>query len=212
MKDPKRIVEEGYDAISDRYTSLSLEWDWPARRHYLRRLIDLVPAHGAVLELGCGAGIPATAELTRHFQVTAVDISREQLRRAIRNAPGAQFIHGDMATVELPEAAFDGVAAFYSIAHLPRDEHPLLLKRIRRWLRPGGIFVASMAARDTAASVEPDWLGAPMYFSHFDATTNMRLLTEAGFVVEESDVITQDEGALGRATFCWVVATAAMPS
>lgn len=112
-----------------------------------------------------------------------------------------------MATIELPEAAFAAVAAFYSLTHLPREEYSPLLARIKRWLRPGGVLVASMAARDTPEWFEPDWLGAPMYFSHFDVATNLSLLREAGFDVVSSEVVTQDEGNLGRATFCWVVAT-----
>jgi hypothetical protein len=37
-----------------------------------------------------------------------------------------------------------------------------------------------MGAGSTSASVEPDWLGVPMYFSHFDGATNRRLVQERG--------------------------------
>ena len=206
MIDPKRIVEAGYDAISERYTALSREQDWGPRRDYLERVIRRVPAGSRVLELGCGAGVPATAELARHFDVTGVDISREQLRRAAENVPQARFIHADMATLELPEV-FAAVVAFYSVTHLPRDEQPELFRRVRAWLEPGGVFVANVAARDTERWVEPDWLGAPMYFSHFDAPTSLLLLARAGFKLEEAELVTQD-GIAGPETFCWVVATA----
>jgi SAM-dependent methyltransferase len=206
LRDPKRIVEESYDAISARYTSWSAEFDWPIRRRYVQRMVDLLRAGSRVLELGCGAGIPATEELARHFHVTGVDVSAEQVRQASANVPAAEFVRADMATVEFPEGTFDGVAAFYSITHLPREEHPGLLARVRRWLRPGGLFVASLGARGNPGCDEPDWLGAPMYFSSFDAETNLRLLDAAGFDVLESEVVEQDEGELGTAVFCWVVA------
>jgi cyclopropane fatty-acyl-phospholipid synthase-like methyltransferase len=205
VTDPKRIVEEGYDAISERYTALSADSDWRPRRHYLERLIERVPAGRRVLELGCGAGVPATVELARHYHVTGVDLSREQLRRARQNVPQARLIHGDMATLDLPET-FDAVVALYSVTHLPRDEQPALFRRVRSWLDPGGVFVVTLAAFETEQWVEPDWLGAPMYFSHFDAPMSLLLLADAGFKLEEAEIITQD-GIAGPETFCWVVAT-----
>jgi cyclopropane fatty-acyl-phospholipid synthase-like methyltransferase len=139
--------------------------------------------------------------------VTGVDLSSEQLSRARENVPNARFIHADMATVELADS-FDGVAAFYSLTHLPRDEVPSLFLRIRAWLRQGGILVASLAARETEQWFEPDWLGAPMFFSGYDAETNLRVLADAGFEIQETELVRQDEGELGEATFCWVAAKA----
>jgi cyclopropane fatty-acyl-phospholipid synthase-like methyltransferase len=207
VDEPKRIVEDGYDEISERYTELSRKFDWEPRRTYLNRLVELLPEGSRVLELGCGAGVPATVELARHFDVTGVDLSSEQLSRARENVPNARFIHADMATVELADS-FDGVAAFYSLTHLPRDEVPSLFLRIRAWLRPGGILVASLAARETEKWFEPDWLGTPMFFSGYDAETNLRLLADAGFEIQETELVRQDEGELGEATFCWVAAKA----
>jgi SAM-dependent methyltransferase len=206
MTDPKRVVRDGYDAISDRYTAWSAEHDWAPRREHVKRLVELLPSGAHVLELGCGAGIPATVELARHFDVTGVDISAAQLGRARENVPAARFVHGDIASVDLPEGQFDAVAAFYSLTHVPREEQPAVLARVARWLRPGGLFVASLGAHGNEATYERDWHGATMFFSSFDADTNLRLVNEAGFGVIDSAVIAQDEGELGTATFCWVVA------
>jgi hypothetical protein len=40
-----------------------------------------------------------------------------------------------MTTIEFPARAFDAVSAFYSITHVPRDEHARLLQKIAGWLR-----------------------------------------------------------------------------
>jgi 2-polyprenyl-3-methyl-5-hydroxy-6-metoxy-1,4-benzoquinol methylase len=34
-----------------------------------------VPQRADVLDLGCGAGLPTTAKLAEHFNVTGIDIS-----------------------------------------------------------------------------------------------------------------------------------------
>jgi hypothetical protein len=88
---------------------------------------------------------------------------------------------------------------------VPRGEQPGLLAKIARWLRPGGLVVATLGARSTERGYEEDWLGAPMYWSHFDAATNRRLVEEAGLVIESATLETADEDG-APVTFLWVVA------
>ena len=121
--------------------------------------------------------------------------------------PGAAFILGDMTRVAFLPRSFDGVAAFYAFLHLPHGELPGLLRKIATWLRPGGVLVATLAAGADRGTVEPDWLGVPMYFSG-EAPADVRRALAAGLRVEHF----QDETILeeGRPTvFRWVVARSA---
>jgi hypothetical protein len=97
------------------------------------------------------------------------------------------------------------VVAFYSLTHVPRDEQGDLLGRIRRWLRPGGLFLASMGADDEPGDVEADWLGVDMYFSHYGAKANRRLVERAGLVIERAEIAVEPEDR-HDARFLWVVA------
>jgi len=115
------------------------------------------------------------------------------------------FVQADITRLDLPPARFAAVIAFYTITHVPREEHASLLGNIATWLRPGGFFVASMGAGDDPGTVEDDWLGAPMYFSAFDADTNQRLVREAGLELLSAEAITRDEDGV-PVTFLWVVA------
>ena len=90
---------------------------------------------------------------------------------------------------------------------MPREEHAGLLRAIFGWLRPGGYFLASFGVSDLTGDVDEDWLGAPMFFSHFDAEANRRLLRKAGFELLVDEVVAQDEGEYGIARFLWVIAT-----
>lgn len=82
----------------------------------------------------------------------------------------------------------------------------MVFRSIGQWLRPGGYLLATTGRRDVPGVVDTDWLGAPMFFSSFDAETNLRLLGEAGLDVLEHEVICQDEGEQGEACFLWVLA------
>ena len=163
----------------------------------------MVRPGGRVLDLGCGAGVPSTRLLAESFSVVGVDISAEQLDRASRNVPGAELIRADLREVDFPAASFDGVCALYSIAHVPREDHARLFASVRRWLRPGGAFLASLGSGDLPAWMG-DWLGVPMFFSSHSATENQRLLDEAGLEAVRDGIVTMREPE-GDATFHWVI-------
>jgi len=205
--DPKRIVAEGYDTMAERYLAWSDLKPSPTRLSYLAVALELIRPGSDVLDLGCGAGVPMTAALAEGRAVTGVDISATQLAMARHNVPGATFLLADMTALTFEPASFDAVVAFYSVTHVPRDEQAELLGRIHGWLRPGGLFLASMGADDEPGDVEPDWLGVDMYFSHFGAKANRRLVENAGLVVERSELAVEPEDR-HDARFLWIVARA----
>jgi SAM-dependent methyltransferase len=205
--DPKRIVAEGYDTIAERYLAWSDLRPSATRLRYLALARERIPPSSDVLELGCGAGIPMTAALAEGRTITGVDISTTQLEMARSNVPTATFLQADMTTLAFAAGSFDAVVAFYSLSHVPRDEQVELIVRIRSWLRPGGVFLASFGADDEPGDVEADWLGVDMYFSHFGAKANRRLVERAGLVVERSE-IALEPGDRHGARFFWVVARA----
>jgi SAM-dependent methyltransferase len=205
--DPKRVVAAGYDTMAERYLAWSDLRPSPARLRYLALTDALIPAGADVLDLGCGAGIPMTATLAVGRSLTGVDISAAQIALARANVPSATFIQADLTTLGFPPGSFDAVVAFYSLTHVPRAEHAALFGRIRSWLRPGGVFVASLGVEDSPDEIEADWLGVDMFFSHFSARVNRRLVAEAGFEIERADVVTEPEDR-HDARFLWVVARA----
>lgn len=201
--DSKKIVAAGYDQIADSY----LRWTETSsvRQGWLDVLVPLLPPQARVLDLGCGAGLPVAKQLAEHgCTVVGVDGSQRQIALAGENEPRATFIAADMTAVAFEPMSFDAVTAFYSITHVPRDEHGALLKRIRSWLKPGGLLIASMGFRNSA-DWTGEWLGTTMFFSHFDAATNCALVEDAGFEIERADTIGEEEnGEVVR--FLWILA------
>jgi SAM-dependent methyltransferase len=185
--DPKRVVEAGYDRMAEQYlaSKQALGADTEA---LLEELVAGLPATAAVLDLGCGAGVPVTRWLAGRVAVTGVDLSAAQLALAARHAPGARLIKADMTAVDFPPASFDAAIALNSIIHVPREEQAPLVGRIHAWLRPGGRFLATWAIGAWEGK-EDNWegWGAPMWWSHHDAATNLALLERAGFAIERAE-------------------------
>jgi cyclopropane fatty-acyl-phospholipid synthase-like methyltransferase len=204
--DPGRTVAAGYDAITETYAAWTAATSDPARITWLERFAARLPDKAAVLELGCGQGGPSTAFLAERSELLGIDISAHQLDRARVNVPAATFELADMSDVVFDPGRFDGIVALYSIIHVPRERHALLFGRIATWLKAGGWFLASFGTEDDPGGSEL-WLGSPMYFSGFDAMTNLAMLEDAGLRVADHEIVTLHEPPPeGDTRFQWVLA------
>ncbi|MGH3090292.1 MAG: class I SAM-dependent methyltransferase [Rubrobacteraceae bacterium] len=131
----KQLVEAGYDRMAGRYLT-SKDPEDPQTLAALEDLAERLPHGVSVLDLGCGAGVPATKRLAAKYSVTGVDISEKQLELARRNVPGACFLKADMTNLDFEPETFAAIVAFVSIIHVPREEHRALFGGIHRWLKP----------------------------------------------------------------------------
>jgi ubiquinone/menaquinone biosynthesis C-methylase UbiE len=184
MDDPKSIVRRGYDLVSRAYRA-----DDAADGEYgqwMELLETRVSAGAAVLDLGSGCGVPVARRLARRYGVTGVDLSPVQVEPARELVPTATFLCADMATLAFPDETFDAITCLFALIHLPVAEQPALLRAVRRWLRPGGIFLATVG-HQAWTGLEKDWLGVAggdMWWSHADAETYRRWFANAGLTIE----------------------------
>lgn len=180
----RELVRRGYDAISLVYRSdggtaapTSAE-DVGRYAGWVSELAGLLRPGARVLDLGCGAGIPATRELAaRGLQVIGVDFSAVQLLRARRLVPAARLLQADMTALHLAPASLDAVVSFYALIHVPLTEQQALFPRLRGWLRPGGYLLAIVGAEPWTGT-EP-YLGAEMFWDHAGTADYLRWLTAA---------------------------------
>ena len=207
MTDPRtQLVADGYDVIGEAFVEWRDRIVGDPRAVWRGELVSRLPPRSRVLELGCGAGVPDTRLLADRFRVTGVDVSPEQVRRATAAVPSAEFVCADFTDLELPQGSFDGVAAFYSFNHVPRELLAPLFRSIRGWLVPGGVLVTALGTGNTESWVG-DWLGVPMFFSSYPPLTNSRLVEEAGFELLRDEVVDFLEPD-GEAVFQWILARA----
>jgi predicted TPR repeat methyltransferase len=204
-REPKEIVARGYDAVALRYAEWAGRVESPAM-DWVRALDRSLADRSNVLELGCGRGVPATRELARRHSVTGVDISAVQVELARHHVPEASFVHGDVMELEVAPNSLDAVVALFLFGHLPINDQRALAIRIGGWLRDGGHFLGTFPAGETGEELDPDWLGAPMFFAALGGNAYVSLMRESGLEPARDEVIVQNEPGHGDVVFRWVIA------
>jgi 2-polyprenyl-3-methyl-5-hydroxy-6-metoxy-1,4-benzoquinol methylase len=180
MDDKRKLVRAGYNLCAQKY---STNRNLFKSQKYLEILKKLIMKCANILDTGCGSGIPIDKYLLEQgFCVTGIDISREQIKLAKKNLSQGNFLVKDMAEVDFPANSFDAIVSFYSIFHIPREEHPALLKKLYNLMKPDGYLLITMGSGDWEGTAE-NFHGAKMFWSHYGAAKNKQLVKQAGFEI-----------------------------
>jgi SAM-dependent methyltransferase len=133
----------------------------------LKNFLALLPQGGSILELGCGAGNHSAEMLAAGFKLRTSDGSPEMAQIASRRLghPVETLLFNELDEYD----AYHGVWASACLLHVPRDDLAAILRRIRRALKPEGLFYASFRVgegdgRDNLGRYynypSPEWLQA----------------------------------------------------
>ena len=187
----KPLRPRGYDPIAEEYAEKYFnELDHkPFDRLLLDRFAARVRDLGPVCDLGCGPGQIARYLHERGVDAFGVDLSPEMVALARRLNPGLRFEQGDMRDLRaLPagDNAWGGIAAFYSIIHIPRQGVVRALCELWRVLRPGGSLLLAFHIGDEVVHLD-EWWGkrVSLDFTFFSLEEMEDYLRQAGFDILE---------------------------
>lgn len=116
------------------------------------RLVDAMAGRGArILDAGCGPGRVGGELNRRGHDVVGVDVDPVLVRAAVEDHPGARWLVGDLAELDLPARGvtepFDVIVSAGNVmtflAPSTRDE---VLRRLAGHLRPDGRVVIGFGA------------------------------------------------------------------
>jgi ubiquinone/menaquinone biosynthesis C-methylase UbiE len=151
MKKPDyKFHDERYKARLKRggFVGWEREADYQEAMEALNVILQrgFAPDHGALLEIGCGAGNYSCFFAGKGFEVVGIDISETAIKWAHENAEKAkldvQFILDDVIDLsgiddESRDFVFDGHLLHCIIG----DDRKRLLTSVHRVLKPGGFFM-----------------------------------------------------------------------
>jgi SAM-dependent methyltransferase len=181
-------TQESYDRVAAEYAERFLhEFDHkPFDRELLDRFAERVRDKGRVVDLGCGPGQVARYLHERGVDAFGLDLSPAMLEQARQAHPGIEFRQGDMRTPDLPDNSLAGIAAFYSLIHIPRHEVSGVVRAWRRTVQPGGLMLAAFHKGDETVHRD-DWWDKPVSldFNLYDPKEMEIYLRAGGFLIED---------------------------
>jgi SAM-dependent methyltransferase len=138
--------------------------------------------------MGCGPGQVARYLSEQGAQACGIDLSTAMVERASRLHPDIPFEQGDMLTLAgVADQAFGGIAAFYSLIHVPRPLMLQALQELKRTLRSGGTLLLTFhIGREVIHRDE--WWGkdVSLDFIFFETEEMKAYLKTAGFELTEA--------------------------
>lgn len=94
-----------------------------------------------ILDLGSGPGVHAEFFKERGFNTHCIDLSPAMVEICRRRGLRADI--ADMETIDFNLRSFDGIWAYASLLHLPKDRIQPMISKFRKWLKRDGILAAA---------------------------------------------------------------------
>lgn len=185
--DPEE-TRTSYDRVAAEYARRLFEElrGKPLDRELLDRFASGLRGQGPVWDLGCGPGQIARYLHDRGVDAGGLDLAPGMIALARERSPGLAFEVGDLRALPFADGALAGIAAFYSIIHIPRGEVVEALREMARVLRPGGHLLLAFHVGSEVRRVDDLW-GEPVTldFVFFEVAEVRGDLERAGFEVAE---------------------------
>ena len=180
------MPESAADRIIDIYQRHADQWsrdrgEYLLEKTWLDSFLALLPADPAVLDIGCGTGVPIARYLIeRRCQVTGADVSSAMITKCAARFPEQTWHVADMRTLAL-DRSFNGITAWDSFFHLTQDDQRQMFPIFQRHAAAGAALMFTNGP--SAGEVVGSYLGEPLYHSSLDNDEYRGLLHDNGFDV-----------------------------
>ena len=182
-------LQSSYDRVAEDYAEhFRDEIDKkPFDRKMLDWLAEKVRDLGIICDLGCGPGQVARYLNDQGAQVCGIDLSTAMVERARSLNPDVPFRQGDMLALnDIADNSYGGIAAFYSIIHVPRPALKQALEELKRVLRPEGVLLLTFHIGQEIVHRD-EWWGkeVSLDFIFFETEEMKGHLQTVGFELQE---------------------------
>ena len=182
-------TQTSYDQVAAEYAEKFKDEmdDKPFDRDCLDRLAREVGGLGPICDMGCGPGQIARYLHRQGVKALGVDLSPRMVVEAQRLNPDIPFHQGDMLSLSDADNSWGGIAAFYCIIHIPREQIVDALCEMKRVLKPGGTLLVTFHIGEEIKHLD-EWWEKPVNldFAYYLPEEMEAWLKEAGYELEET--------------------------
>ncbi|HSL45185.1 MAG TPA: methyltransferase domain-containing protein [Anaerolineales bacterium] len=189
MKTVIHNTQTSYDQVATEYAEKFKDEmdDKPFDRACLERLSHEVGDLGPICDMGCGPGQIARYLHRQGVDTLGVDLSPRMVAEAQRFNPEIHFHQGDMLSLPDANNSWGGIAAFYCIIHIPREQVVDALREMKRVLKPGGLLLLTFHIGEEVKHLD-EWWEKPVNldFAFYQPEDMEIWLKEAGYELVET--------------------------
>jgi len=182
-------TQTSYDQVATEYAEKFKDEmdDKPFDRDCLDRLAREVGKLGPICDMGCGPGQIARYLHRQGVDTLGVDLSPRLVAEAQRLNPEVHFHQGDMLSLPDADDSWGGIAAFYCIIHIAREQIVDALREMKRVLKPGGVLLVTFHIGHEIKHLD-EWWEKPVNldFAFFQPEEMEAWLKEAGYELQET--------------------------
>ena len=147
-----------------------------------------------ILDLGSGPGRDSQFFKEKGLNPLCLDISPEMIKLCQEKGLEAQV--GDLEKLPFEDSSFDGVWAYTSLLHVPKNKFGEILTKINNILTPQGIFYLGMKEGDFEGMVKSEKYGESERFFSLYRDSELRKILSQSFSITHSSRV-----ELGEAVF-----------
>lgn len=168
------------------YNKIARQWAAYRQQSYVSQLVidfaEKVKPHGKILDIGCGTGYPLAHYLSeKGFFVTGIDAAANM----IKIAQSLSIAHAQFSVCDFfkftTEEKFDGILAWDSFWHFPKDEQAHIYVKVGNLLNVGGYLLFTHG--DAEGEHTNPMMGESFYYSALPKELVCQILRDNGFEI-----------------------------
>jgi len=173
-----------YKINRNSYNKIAKQWAEEEKK--LNKLViefaSKIKPYGKILDIGCGTGYPISKYLSDNgFFIIGIDISENMLQNANeKDIKNATFYLCDFFRHK-PNETYDGIIAYDSLFHFPKEKQNKIYIKLSNWLNIGGYILFTHGKENN--EINGKMFGETFYYSSLETREVHKLLMESGFEI-----------------------------
>lgn len=152
FKDIINVNRNAYNQLASEFNSR--ESDLANYKQNLKAYVSwFVKESESVLEIGPGTGHLLQILENLGCRTTAIELSEKMCELVRKNSPKTVILNQDIFTVNFYTQQFDVICALALIHTIPSRETKNFMKKVKYWLKDGGIFIFDTVMYDESKEV-----------------------------------------------------------
>jgi SAM-dependent methyltransferase len=155
-----------------------------------QKFVSRLPNGAKIIDIGCGPGRDAKVFSGFDLEVVGVDFSAKMIELAKQNASSCSFHVMDVEKLTFAPESFHGIWANCVLLHVPKQNIPSILDKMRIILKPKGVLYLSVKQSHIDESFRADdrYGGLEKYWSFYEPDDIVQLLDEAKFQIVDMEM------------------------